>query len=71
MDARERAEARKSWPVRVYRLGAEPRDDLRETTTPEERLAMVEELTAGAWELARLPVPSYRREATPIRVVRR
>lgn len=71
MDARERAEARRSWPVRVYRLGDEPRDDLSATTTPEERLAMVEELTALSWELARLPIPSYRREETPIRVVRR
>lgn len=35
----------KQWPVRVYRLGEEPTDDLSATTTADERLAMVALLT--------------------------
>src|SRR5687768_4182193 len=33
------------WPVRVFRLGEEPSEDLSSTTSPEERLAMVWTLT--------------------------
>jgi hypothetical protein len=64
-----RAAARAAWPVRRYRLGEEPADDLQARTTAEERLAMVDELTRQAWELSRLPLPDYRREETPIRVL--
>ena len=34
-------ERRSKWPVRIYPLGEEPADNLLETTTAEERLAMV------------------------------
>ena len=61
---------RKDWPIRVYRLGEEPPDDLRATTTAAERLAMVWELTLDAWELAGREIPNYPREEAPIRVVR-
>ena len=57
---------RSEWPVRVYRLGNEPGDDLSSTTTAEERLAMMWPLTLEAWELARLPIPGYSREETPM-----
>lgn len=40
-------------------------------TTPDERLALVEVLTREAWALMGLPVPTYERGDTPIRVVRR
>jgi hypothetical protein len=57
---------RKSWPVRVYRLGAEPPDDLRATTTPEERLAMMWPLAVEAFSLSGRPMPDYRRVEAPV-----
>jgi len=32
---------RGSWPVRKFRLGSEPSDDLSDSTTAEERLEMI------------------------------
>jgi hypothetical protein len=64
-----RRAARASWPIRVYRLGNEPGDDLSSTTTAEERLAMVWSLTLEAWAVAGKPLPSYSRSETPIRAV--
>ncbi len=58
--------SRETWPVRRYRLGEEPRDDLIRTTTPEERLQMVEALSAEAWTLTGKPFPSYARQETPV-----
>ena len=43
---------RSSWPVKKYRLGAEPSEDLGATTTVKERLAMVEALSAEAFALS-------------------
>ena len=60
------AAARRSWPVRVYRLGAEPGDDLGPTTTAEARLAMMWPLALEAWTLAARPVPTYSRAETPV-----
>ena len=57
--------------ARVYRLGAEPGDDLSASTTAAERVRMMWPLTLEAWALARRPVPGYRRTETPVRVVRR
>jgi len=51
------------WPVRIFRLGEEPGDDLSAVTTAEERLAMVGELSRRMWELTGRPVPSYPRAA--------
>lgn len=48
----------RSMPVRVYRLGREPGDDLSAVSTPEQRLAMVAELSRRMWELTGRPVPS-------------
>ena len=69
--AAERAAARKNWPVRVYRLGQEPPDRLVQTTTAKERLAMMWPLALEAWSLTRHPLPAYRREDAPVRLVRR
>jgi hypothetical protein len=52
-------------PVRVYRLGEEPGDDLSTSTTPDQRLAMVWELTMRAWALMGQPVPTYERHQMP------
>jgi hypothetical protein len=64
----ERA-TRASWPIRRYRLGEEPGDDLSASTTAEERLAMVWPLTLDAWAMAGKALPTYTRGETPIRVV--
>jgi hypothetical protein len=60
-----------TWPIRVYRLGKEPDDDLSATTTMAERVAMVWQLTLDAWTSSGQPIPDYPREKTPIRVIRR
>lgn len=62
---------RAHWPVRRFPLGAQPGDDLSATTTPAERVAMVWTLTLEAWSVAGRPLPDYRREDTPVRVLRR
>jgi hypothetical protein len=63
---KEKALDRRSWPVRVFRLGEEPRDDLSGSTTAEERLAMVWTLTLESCALAGLPLPTYARSETPV-----
>ncbi|MBK7905227.1 MAG: hypothetical protein IPJ78_01535 [Gemmatimonadetes bacterium] len=63
--------AREGLVVRKFRLGEEPPDDILSTTTADERLAMVWELTRRIWELqGSLPCP-YTRDTIPIRVLRR
>lgn len=61
-----RAAARSSWSVAVYRLGAEPGDDLRATTTPEQRLEMMWPLTVEAWGLAGLRCGHFLRATLPV-----
>lgn len=61
---------RRAWPVRLYRLGEEPSEDLSALTTPAERIMMVWELTARMWELTGLPLPSYTRGTMPGRLQR-
>ena len=54
--------------VRVYALGSEPHDDLRNTSTPSERLAMVEALSRSAWRLAGVPASTIPRSQWPVRI---
>jgi hypothetical protein len=61
---------RRDWPVRIFRLGEEPSDDLTSCTTAAERLALVGELSASAWALTGRPMPGYKRSEIPV-VVRR
>ncbi len=61
-----RSEARSSWPIRKYRLGEEPSEDLSATTTVEERLGMMWRLARDAWAVTGRPIPDYPREKTPI-----
>lgn len=70
MEQEARAAARKNWPVRVFRLGDEPVDDLRATTTASERLDMVWQLTVDAWTLSGRKIPDYLRHETPVRIIR-
>jgi hypothetical protein len=62
------APARSEWPIRTFALGAEPTDDLRPTTTAEERLRMLADLSAESWTLSGLPEPDYTRDRSPVRV---
>lgn len=61
---------RETRPVRVYRPGEEPRDDLTALTTPEQRIEMVAELSRRMWELSGRPFPSYDLAHMPVRVIR-
>jgi len=56
------------WPVRRYRLGEEPGNDLSEVTTAEERIAMVRTLSERMWELTGEPLPRYTRATIPVRL---
>lgn len=65
-----RAQARASWPIRRFRLGSEPSDDLRPETTAEERVSMMGVLARRAWLLSGRDLPEYDRGSAPGRVVR-
>lgn len=72
MSVPDRRAARHAVPVRVFRLGDEPAgDDLSSSTTADERLEMVTELSRRMWELTGRAMPAYTRAEMPIRVVRR
>ena len=62
--------AAKRIPGGKYRLGGEPGDDLSGSTTPEQRLAMVWELTMRAWALTGRPLPEYDRRRIPVKIHR-
>jgi hypothetical protein len=51
-------------------LGEEPGDDLSATTTPEQRLEMVDILSERMWALAGVPRPNIRRADLPGRICR-
>lgn len=70
MDEQDRVPERSDLPVRVFRLGAEPKDDLRDVTTPEQRLDMVRDLSERMWELTGRPAPRYQRSDIPVRMTR-
>lgn len=53
MTSNERSRERAHWPVRIYRLGEEPSDDLSATTTAEERIEMVGLLSRRMWEISK------------------
>ena len=56
--------------VRIFRLGDEPRDDLSDTTSVQERLEILRELTERAWRLSGRAFPTYSRRDIPLRVTR-
>ncbi len=63
--------SRRGWPIRKYRLGEEPSDDLSESTTPAQRLEMMWPLALEAWSLTGKPLPDYARDGAPVRRFRR
>jgi hypothetical protein len=56
--------------MRVYRLGEEPGDDLSASTTPEERIELVWELSRRMWALTGRPWPEVSRQDLPVRILR-
>lgn len=58
------------WPIRIFRLGEEPGDDLSDTTTPGQRLEMVWTLRDRMWELTGQPIPTYSRSEMPIKIIK-
>ena len=54
--------------ARVFRLGEEPRDDLSEGTTAQERLDILRDLTERAWQLSGREFPTYSRHEIPVLV---
>jgi uncharacterized protein (DUF2384 family) len=68
---RARAVSRASWPVRKTTLRDESDDDLSDSTTPSERLAMMHRLALDAWASSGATRPNYTRAEMPGRVVRR
>ena len=68
MSARDALPQRDRKPVRVFRLGEEPSDDLSNSTTAEERFDMVAMLSERMREFSPTP-PNTRGEIT-VRVIR-
>jgi hypothetical protein len=70
-DEQARRAARASWPGLKTTLAEAPgTEDLSATTTAEQRLAMMWELTLGAWALTGKPMPDYSRANMPGRGIR-
>jgi hypothetical protein len=67
-DVEARRASRSRWPVTRHRLGEETSDDLSDTTTAEERIAMMAELAETAWTVAGRTLPSYERHSMPGRL---
>ncbi len=67
----ERRRQRLAWPVRVIRLEDEGLFDDRDSTTVDERLALVARLTREQWAFSGREWPRYERKDMPGRVIRR
>lgn len=70
MSVREEIPHRDPLPVRVFRLGEEPSDDLSSSTSAEARFEMVAMLSARMVEFNPTPPPSPTRRGFPVRVIR-
>jgi hypothetical protein len=53
--------ARAQWSIARFRLGEEPDDDLSESTSPAQRIAMMWVLAESAWKMTGRPLPTYER----------
>ncbi len=70
MSAHEELPPRKALPVRVFRLGEEPSEDLTSSTSAEERFEMVAMLSARMAEFSPTPPAPPMPRGQPVRVVR-
>jgi hypothetical protein len=64
----ERRNRRASWPVRRFRLGEEPGEDLSSTTSAEERLAMMWPLALEAFSVSNPVGDRVSRDLWPVRI---
>jgi hypothetical protein len=67
----ERKRARADWPLRKVALREEPLTDARDSSTVDERIALVWTLTRRQWVFAGRSMPKYTRATMPGRVLRR
>jgi hypothetical protein len=67
----ERKRARAGWPIRKVGLRDEELTDSRDTSSVDERIALVWTLTRRQWAFAGRAIPTYTRAAMPGRVLRR
>jgi hypothetical protein len=70
LDREARRRARADWPIRKFRLGEEPAEDVSSWTTPEERLRIAWSLSVEAWLVAGGSLPTYTRSELPATLVR-
>ena len=70
MSVHEVVRHRNARPVRVFRLGEEPSDDLTSSTSAEERFEMVAMLSTRMVEFCPTPAPPPMPRGHPVRVVR-
>jgi len=68
--AEERRRKRAAWPIRQFRLGGEPSEDLSATTTAEGRLAMMWPLAVDAFCVRGVSSAASPRAAWPVKVRR-
>jgi hypothetical protein len=71
MSVHEELPRHNALPVRLFRLGEEPSDDLTSSTSAEERFEMVAMLSARMAEFSPTPPPPPMPRGQPVRVVRR
>lgn len=66
----ERCAARGSWPIRIVRLGKEELVDPRDSSTADERIALVWQLTRELWAFRGDSLPTYTRAEMPGTIIR-
>ena len=59
---------RSRMTARVVSLHSDEAGDARVSGTPEERLALLAELSRRMWALTQRPVPAYTRATMPVRL---
>jgi hypothetical protein len=69
-DREARRRARADWPIRKFRLGEEPAEDVSSWTTPAERLGIAWQLSVEAWLLSGGSLPTYTRAELPATLIR-
>ena len=68
----DRREARRNWPLRVFRSGEAPvqEQEFLHHLSVEERLQAAHELTEMCWRLAGREIPNLPRDQWPFKIVR-
>ena len=66
----ERRRARAAWPIRAVALGSEELVDSRDTSSVDDRIALVWRLTRELWAFSGRPIPTYERAQMPGELIR-